>query len=243
MLNPAVIFFDVNETLLDTRPLHEAVDIALGKDGISKVWFTTLLQYSLVVTSSQHYFYFGDIGAACLKMVGASLGTPIDDVKAKSIMEIMKSLPGHRDVEPGLERLKAKGFRLVALTNSPTPVVSTQLKQAGLERYFELMIGVDEVKVFKPHSLVYQWAARRMGVKPVDCMLVASHGWDIAGAAWSGMQTAFLKRPGKELFPLADAPDLSISSLIELAERLTQEDNSGVTLPTTNDAPFMHGQV
>ena len=51
---------------------------------------------------------------------------------------------------------------------------------------FEAKLSVETVRLFKPHRQVYNWAATRMGLKPEDCMLIAAHGWDVAGALWAG---------------------------------------------------------
>ncbi|WP_262506332.1 hypothetical protein [Rufibacter tibetensis] len=40
-----------------------------------------------------------------------------------------------------------------------------------------------------------------MNVKLEDIMLVAAHGWDVAGALRAGARAAFLSRPGQALYP------------------------------------------
>jgi len=67
---------------------------------------------------------------------------------------------------------------------------------------------------------VYKWAARKMNVKNVDCMLVAAHGWDVGGAKWAGWQTAFVSRPGQQLFPLAIRPDIVKDDLLKVANEI-----------------------
>ena len=52
-------------------------------------------------------------------------------------------------------------------------------------------------------------------------LLVAAHGWDVAGAAWAGMRTA-CSRPGQQTFPLAPAPDISVPTLKELSDQLAK---------------------
>ncbi|GGW79853.1 hypothetical protein GCM10007391_10840 [Alteromonas halophila] len=59
-----------------------------------------------------------------------------------------------------------------------------------------------------------------MGVEPQEALLVAAHGWDIAGAKQAGWQAAFISRPGKVLYPLALKPDYNISDLPALAKQL-----------------------
>ena len=80
--------------------------------------------------------------------------------------------------------------------------------------------SVEEVRVYKPHPRVYLDAVRRMRVAPGQAMLVAAHGWDVAGAGWAGLQTTFVARDSERPFPLADRPTLTVNDLGELADRL-----------------------
>lgn len=217
MARPQVILFDVNETLLDLTPVQQTVGVALGGHAeLIKLWFTTMLQYSLVTTVADQYFDFGEIGAACLRMVAQTRGIELSEEASKQALAPIRSLRPHPDVVPALEQLKGAGYRLVTLTNSSNAAVNDQMKNAGLTRFFESLLSVEGVKKYKPHADVYRWAAERVGVPLADCLLVAAHGWDVAGAAWAGMQTAFVARPGQQLFPLGPPIDLEVPSFAEL---------------------------
>ena len=214
MTRPEVIFFDVNETLLDLTPLVASVGEALGgRPELAPLWFTTLLQYSLVATVADRYSDFGEIGAACLRMVARNHGIELDERAAQRHLAPMRSLPPHPDVIPALERLRTAGFRLATLTNSSTAAVADQMRNAGLAGFFESSLSVEEVGLYKPHAHVYRWAARRVGVDVSGCLLVAAHGWDVAGASWAGMRTAFVARPGQQAFPPGPAIDITVPSL------------------------------
>ena len=66
---PKVLFFDVNETLLDLTVMKKSVGDALGgRKELLPLWFTTMLQYSLVSTVGRQYNDFGIIGSAALLM-------------------------------------------------------------------------------------------------------------------------------------------------------------------------------
>ena len=54
-------------------------------------------------------------------------------------------------------------------------------------------------------------------------MLIAAHGWDVAGAAAAGLQTAFIARKGHALYPLALKPTLTGATLTDIAAQLTAE--------------------
>jgi len=89
------------------------------------------------------------------------------------------------------------------------------------------VLSAEQVKQYKPSLEVYEWAAKKLNVAPGEAMLVSAHGWDIAGAAGAGMQTAFIQRGKQMLYPLSPKPNLVCKNLTELAlqlEDLVRED-------------------
>ena len=217
---PLVLFFDVNETLLDMEPLKVSIDNVLFEKNSSKLWFTTLLQYSLVLTVSGKYEPFIDIGAAVLTMLARNRHIVLSTEDAKEALQPMLTLATHQDVFDGLTRLKDAGFRISALTNSSTAACKVQMDNAQLTDLFECQLSVDSVGKYKPHAEVYRWACSEMNVLEENCMLVAAHAWDVAGAAWAGMQTAFIERVGNQPFHLALPPDIIATDLHDLYDQL-----------------------
>lgn len=218
---PKVIFFDVNETLLDLSPLKERITEVLGgRKELVKLWFTTMLQYSLVATVGDRYRNFDEIGAAALQMVARNQDISLSEAKAKEVLKLMRSLPAHSDVVEALSRLKNAGFTLHTLTNSSKKGVEEQMTNSKLKQYFDQLLSVEEVGLFKPHSKVYSWASHKMGVDAGESMMIAAHGWDIAGAKWAGWQAAFVSRPGQQLYPLAEKPDINAPSMTEVVDML-----------------------
>ncbi|RDV12660.1 haloacid dehalogenase type II [Pontibacter diazotrophicus] len=219
--SPKVIFFDVNETLLDLTPLKESVTRVLGgRKELVPLWFTTMLQFSLVATVGDQYRDFGEIGAATLQMVARNHNISLTEEKAKGALKPIHSLPAHPEVPEALGRLKNAGYTLVTLTNSSKQAVEEQMANSGLRKYFEALLSIEEVGMYKPHSRLYNWAIRKMGVSPSESLLVAAHGWDVAGAQWAGWQTAFISRPGQQLYPLAGNPEIVAPDLAQIAEKL-----------------------
>ena len=219
---PNLIFFDVNETLLDLEPLKESIDNVLLEKGSSTLWFTTVLQYSLVLTVSGKYEDFMDIGASILTMLATKRQLVLNTEDAKEALRPMLFLEPHCDVLNGLTRLKNAGFRLAALTNSSLAACNMQLHNAGLTDFFEYQFSVDTVAKYKPHVDVYSWACKEVKEPESNCLLVAAHAWDVAGAAWAGMRTAFIERAAIQTFSLALPPDIIASDLVDLYNQLTK---------------------
>lgn len=221
---PKVLFFDVNETLLDLTQMKTKVGEALnGREDLLSLWFTTMLQYSLVTTASGQYEHFGYVGAAALQMVAANNGISISEEEARNIIvNSLRGLPAHPEVKEALSQLKKDGYKLVSFTNSSNEGVKKQFESAGLTEYFEERLSVEDIGKFKPFTDTYTWAARKMGVKPEECMLIAAHGWDVAGAVWAGWRAAFISRPGQQLFPLAPRTEIVESDLKKVAQLLVK---------------------
>ena len=221
---PKVLFFDVNETLLDLTIMKKQVGDALGgKDHLLSLWFTTMLQYSLVVSASGQYKPFGHVGAAALQMVAANNGITIAEDKARDIIvNAMQNLPPHPEVKDALTLLKKEGYTLVALTNSNKESLKNKFENVGLTTYFDELLSIESVGKFKPFTDVYNWAAHKMNAKPEDCMLIAAHGWDVAGALWAGWRAAFVSRPGQQTFPLAPQTEINEPNLKLIADILIQ---------------------
>jgi len=81
-------------------------------------------------------------------------------------------------------------------------------------------ISPDDAGIWKPAEAAYAYALRRCGVEPADAMLVAVHPWDTDGAARAGLATAWLNRHGGPYPRYFTAPDVTVPSLTDLAERL-----------------------
>ena len=221
-MKPSVLFFDVNETLLDLSPLKKHIEQALGgNEHLVALWFSTLLHYSLVANVTNDYKDFGDIGVGAIMMLAQINGIELTTKDAENAVLIpFKELPAYDDVEQGLKTLKDKDYLIVALTNSSQKSLEAKLKFAGIYEFFDAVLSAEPVKKFKPEMAVYHWAMQQVKVKPSDTLMIASHGWDIIGAQKAGMQTCFIERPGKQQFPTAPSADLSVTSLIELGSIL-----------------------
>lgn len=226
MIRPTIIFLDVNETLLDLAPLKSSVGKALGgQEDLLQLWFTTMLQYSLVANAMDQYENFGVIGVAAMQMVARNHGIDLSKEAAQSAVQPMLSLPPHPDVVPALQKLHQAGFQLYTLTNSTREGVKSQMAHAKLDPYLAGRLSVEEIAMYKPQQHVYRWAARRVGTPVAECMMIAAHGWDVAGAMAAGMRAIFIERPGQQLYPLAPRPELVLPDFTPVAKALLDMKN------------------
>jgi 2-haloacid dehalogenase len=218
--NKPVLVFDVNETLLDMSPLKKSVNALLDNEQGFKIWFTMLLHYSIVSNSIDAYHDFGTIAGATLSMAATSMNKIVSKEEIKEALSKIETLQAYPDVQKGLKILKDQGFRLATLTNSPPNALKQQLINSNLTDYFEQALSIDGLKKYKPEAATYLWAAKKLQVKPEEMMLVAAHGWDIAGASAAGLKTCFIAREGQSLYTLSNKPDYQATDIFTMAEKL-----------------------
>ena len=218
--NKPVIVFDVNETLLDMTPLKKSVNELLGEEQGFKIWFGMLLHYSTVSNNIEEYNDFTTIASATLKMAAISMKKEVTDDEIKNALSLIKTLQTYPDVEKGLTLLKESGFRLIKLTNSPDGALQAQLENSKLTHFFEQALSIDALGKYKPAPETYRWAAEKLAVIPEEMLLVAAHGWDIAGASHTGLATGFVAREGQSLYCLSKDPNFIADDILKMAEKL-----------------------
>jgi 2-haloacid dehalogenase len=116
------------------------------------------------------------------------------------------------DAVAGLTRLKKK-FIIAPLSNGNISLMTDLAKHAGLP--WDVILGAELVRHYKPDREVYQSAADILDVKPAEVMMVAAHLGDLRAAKQVGLRTAFVSRP-KEFGP-DGKPDLKGDASVELS--------------------------
>jgi 2-haloacid dehalogenase len=101
-------------------------------------------------------------------------------------------MPAYPDVPDALARLRDAGFQLAVLTQSAADAAEAVLENAGLRAHFELVLSAPDSGTFKPEDLAYRAALERIGT--TEAWFVAGHWWDVAGAAYAGLRTAWISR-------------------------------------------------
>lgn len=217
-----VIVFDVNETLLDLRALAPRFEKLLPAT-LMGIWFSRTLRNSLVASITASYAPFDRQGVDALLATAHSVGVEVTEGEAVEVIAGMEELPPHPDVVPALRQLTDAGYRLATLTNSALPVVTAQLDNAGLDAFFEAVLSVEEVRLFKPAPETYRFAAAQLGVPIGNLRLVAAHDWDVTGAIRAGARAAFVARRGATLGPLSETPDIVEPDLVAIAAAIQEQ--------------------
>ena len=221
MRRPDLLVFDVNETLSDMTAMAERFEEVGAAGHLAKPWFAGVLRDGFALTVHGEPQPLKTISVETLRDTfhGLDLDRGIDEA-IEHVMGGFAGLDVHDDVADGLRDLAGLGIRLVTLSNGATTVAEQLLESAGLRDHLERLLSVEDAGTWKPAGDAYAYALDQCGVEPQQAMLVASHPWDTDGAGRAGLQSAWVNRDGR-LFPAHfRAPDVEVTSLVELAERL-----------------------
>lgn len=146
--------------------------------------------------------------------------------RAPASLAKLKILPG---VEQALHRLKAAGFRLIAVTNQPDVVRGTFPRTAveEIHRYLLDHLCLDAIEVCfhddddacacrKPQPGMLIEGAKRFGVDLQHSFMVGDRWRDIEAGRRAGCTTILIGSGYGETFP--SKPNVTFSSLAEAAE-------------------------
>jgi 2-haloacid dehalogenase len=147
----------------------------------------------------------------------------VSEDEAASLTRAWHRLDPWPDVVAALQRLKQRHI-LATLSNGHVALTVNMAKRAGLP--WDVILGAELVRAYKPAAEVYDAAPRLLGLEPAQCMMVAAHPSDLDAAAGRGFRTAYVHRAdeyghgGERKLPADGQFDLVVSSFSELADRL-----------------------
>jgi 2-haloacid dehalogenase len=218
------ILFDINETILNLTSLRPKFKTAFGDEGVTATWFSMLLHTSTVCVLTDVKTDFATLAGAMLDTIAARLGVVLSDVARGEILGGFASLAPHADVKPALTRLRSAGYRTAAFTNSSLNLVTSQINNAGLTKYYDDIVSVEETGSFKPDAKAYRFVAERLNRPIGELRLVATHDWDTHGALTAGMLAAYIDRSGAPYHPLYHRPDVYAATMDDVVEQIIARD-------------------
>ncbi len=96
------------------------------------------------------------------------------------------------DVKEVLTKLHELKIPLAIVTNKPTPFVRPLLESFGIEQYFDLVIGGDDVPVKKPHPAAIFLVLGQFGLLREELLFVGDSRNDIQAAQAAGVKSVGL---------------------------------------------------
>jgi phosphoglycolate phosphatase len=217
------VAFDLDGTLLDTiHDLAAAVNLLLADLGHAPLPVATirdlvgkgmpnLIRRALAATR----------GVAPVAVGDAELADVLPRYQTHYAAILGRETVPYPGVVAGLERMAAMGLPLAVITNKATRFVRPHLALAGIEPFFRVVIGGDDLPLKKPHPAALLHAARALGVEPARMLMVGDSGNDAQAARAAGCPVLIVPYGYNEGTPVQNLDaDGIVDSLLAVADRL-----------------------
>ncbi len=189
------IAFDLDGTLLDSET------------GWFKTFQAVMAAHEQIWTLEDHLMEMSSSGAEWYERMEAKLGLGWEFDRYKNMVHSVRDIvdPDHPRLFPGvtemLEQMFGRWSLAIASSGSKTDVTHN-LNAVGIEQYFSVIVGGDEVKNAKPAPDVYIKAAKTLGLDPRHCLAVEDSMNGVRSAVEAGLQVVALSHPD---FPIPDS--------------------------------------
>jgi phosphoglycolate phosphatase len=130
-------------------------------------------------------------------------------------LDYTRPYPG---VPEALERLAQGSVRMAVLTNKPVRISGAILEGLALRHYFARVYGGNSFEQKKPHPVGVQALLGELGVARERTMIVGDSAVDVRTARNAGVRVCGVTYGFQPEGLAAEAPDLTVDSLVELAD-------------------------
>ena len=221
MKNIKAIIFDAYGTLFDVNSAAEKCKAKIGInkwDIFSHYWRTTQLEYTWLRTLMNRHEDFWKITEDSLDKSMAVF--EIDPLMRKELLNLYKVLSTFPEVNEALNKLKEKNFKLAILSNGTPTLLNQLVKSNNLENIFNDIFSIEEVKVYKPHSNVYNIPLKKYKIQKEEVAYLSANTFDVSASGNYGFNSVWVNR-NKGVFDNLDyVPKYQVENLGKLLDIL-----------------------
>lgn len=215
------VTFDSFSTLVDLDSTAPAVaDYVDDPHSFAHEWHARAVYYSLIANGIDAYETYYQLHRDALEYLLATRGIDVSDEELDEMNSIYHEMEPFDDVRPGMKQLHEAGYDLGIISNGDPPMLDSLIRVADIGEYVSATVSADEIQLHKPERELYEHAADRLAVEPEAVVHVTNGRFDAQGAMHAGMQGVWLNRDQAPADPFGPEPDLTVTSLPQLVERL-----------------------
>jgi 2-haloacid dehalogenase len=213
--------FDAYGTLFDVASVAHGAKDALGEDWqvLSDLWRTKQLQYTWLRGLACHHADFWQVTGDALDYAMTTLGME-DRALRERLMNLYLSVSAYPEVPAMLATLKARNMKLAILSNGSPAMLAAAVENSGIAAYFDALLSVEEVGVYKPHPDVYGMVPRSLDVEKESVCFLSSNSWDAYSAKAFGFKVLWCNRFAQAPERIPAVPDGEIADLSALPDRV-----------------------
>jgi 2-haloacid dehalogenase len=209
--------FDVNAAAMQAAADPAHADLAAVWPALARDWRLKQLQYTWLRAVAGRHCDFWQVTQDGLDWAMEAHGLTSDATRAQ-LLELYWELAAYTEVPTMLARLRAAGKSTAILSNGSPDMLHAAVSSAGIGDALDAVLSVQDVGIFKPHASVYDLVGGHFHCAKEDVLFVSSNGWDAAGAAGYGFQTAWVNRAAEPMDRLYAKPHHVMPDLTTIPE-------------------------
>ena len=218
MKNIKAIIFDAYGTLFDVNSAAEKCKDKIGDkwEPFANFWRTTQLEYTWLRSLMKRHKDFWQITEDSLdkSMVAFNINPKMKD----ELLNLYKVLSPFQEVPETLKILKEKNFKLAILSNGTPSLLNELIKSNNLDKLFDDLFSIEEVRIYKPDSKVYDLPIKKYEIKKNEVAFLSANTWDVSGAGNYGYKAIWVNRNNNIFDNLDYKPNNEIKNLSELID-------------------------
>ena len=218
MKNIKAIIFDAYGTLFDVNSAAEKCKDKIGSkwEGFANYWRTTQLEYTwLRSLMKRHKDFWKSTEYSLDKSMKAF---NINPSMKNELLNLYKVLSPFKEVPETLKILKEKNFKLAILSNGTPSLLNELVRGNNLDNLFDDLFSIEEVKIYKPDSKVYDLPVKKYKIKKNEVAFLSSNTWDVSGGGNYGFNSIWVNRNNSIFDNLDYKPQNEIKNLSELTK-------------------------
>ena len=216
MKNIKAIIFDAYGTLFDVNSAAEKCKDKIGGkwQGFANYWRTTQLEYTWLRSLMKRHKDFWQVTEDSLDK--SMKAYKIDSSMKDELLDLYKILSPFKEVPEVLKTLKEKNLKLAILSNGTPALLNQLVKSNNLENLFDDLFSIEEVRIYKPDSKVYDMPIKKYQIKKDEVVFLSANAWDVSGGGNYGYNSIWLNRNNNIFDNLDYEPKLEIKNLKDL---------------------------
>ena len=220
MKNIKAIIFDAYGTLFDVNSAAEKCKDKIGDkwDVFSNYWRTTQLEYTWLRTLMNRHEDFWRVTEESLDKSMAVFD--ISPLMRSELLDLYKVLSTFPEVKEVLNKLKKKNYKLAILSNGTPALLNELVKSNNLDNIFNDIFSIEEVKVYKPHSNVYNIPVKKYKIQKEEVAYLSANTWDVSAGGNYGFNPVWVNRKNSIFDKLDYVPKYQVENLGKLLDIL-----------------------
>jgi len=216
MKNIKAIIFDAYGTLFDVNSAAEKCKSKIGDkwENFANYWRKTQLEYTWLRSLMDRHKDFWQITEDSLDK--SMKAFKIDIEMKNELLNLYKVLSPYPEVKETLEKLKEKKYKLAILSNGTPDLLNELVKSNNLQDLFDDIFSIEEVKIYKPNSKVYDMPIKKYNIKKKEIAFLSANTWDVSGGGNYGYNSIWVNRNNNIFDNLDYNPVEEIKSLNDL---------------------------